>query len=117
MIGRKFMLLAHHQTAATQSVGYRLKKSDEALPRRRQCSVAVPHQADLALGTEVRERDVNDFGFVSNARHRYDGDAESRGDEALDRGDLGDLEHDVGVDAVLSPQFIGELPQTGLAAE
>ena len=51
------------------------------------------------------------------ARHRDDRDPESRGDEAFHRGNLSRLEDDVGVDVVLSPQFIGELPQTGLAPE
>jgi hypothetical protein len=60
---------------------------------------------------------VNDFGFVGIARHGHDGDAESRGDKAFYRGNLGGLENDVGVDAVLGPQFIGELPQTGLGSK
>src|SRR6266850_1244650 len=107
------MHMPHHATAGQESGGYRLEESHKACPRRRQRPGPVPHQTYLALGTEVRERHVDDFGVTTVAGHWHHGHAESRSDEAFHRRDLGRLEDNVGVDAVLSPQLIGELPQTG----
>ena len=103
----RFMLITHHASATPKSGRRGLEKRHKAFPRRRQRPVSVPYQSDLALGAEVGERDVNDFRVVAMARHRDDRDPESRGDEAFHRGNLSRLEDDVGVDVVLSPQFIG----------
>ena len=93
------------------------KKSGKALRRWRHCSIFCPHQAHLALGPGVGQRDMNGLGVTAVARNGNDGHAESGRDQTLHRRDLGGLEDDVRVDVLLRPEFVGELPQAELVAK
>ena len=57
------------------------------------------------------------LGLTSVARNGNDGDTETGSDQPFHRGDLGGLEHDVGVDVVVRQQLVGELSQSRLLAE
>ena len=93
------------------------EKSGKALRRWRHCSIFCPHQAHLALGPGVGQRDMNGLGVTAVARNGNDGHAESGRDQTLHRRDLGGLEDDVRVDVLLRPEFVGELPQAELVAK
>ena len=60
---------------------------------------------------------MDSLGLTFVSRNGNDGDTETGSDQPFHSGDLGGFEHDVGVDAVVCQQLVGELSQARLLAE